>query len=241
MQREKRARWLEGRDCALRLHEAGVPFAFGSGKSDSKKMLEKVRTLVKEGFPAEAALSSLTTGAAALLELTDRVGAVEEGYVANLCIWDGGPTTKKPRLAAMIVDGVIEEYDLKEEKGSGEAPEEDLKIDGAWTFEYSEERSGSTSMKLNMKEDGAVTGEVTIQNRFTENPRTGEIKGQLSGRTLSLSAELDIEGFIIEVEFEGEVSESIYEGTAIWTFSRGARESSFTAKLAPEGLGEVQR
>jgi len=242
VQREKRARWLEGRDCALRLHEAGVPFAFGSGKSGSGKMLEKVRTLVKEGLPAEAALSSLTDGAAALLDLTDRVGAVEEGFVANLCIWDSDPTAKKPRLAAMIVDGVIEEFDLKEEdEGSGAAPEEDLEIDGSWTFEYSEERSGSTSMTLKMKEDGAVTGEVTIQNPFMETPRTGEIKGRVSGRTLSLSAELDIEGFSIELEFEGEVSGPTYEGTAIWTFSRGSRESSFTAKLTPEGLGEVQR
>jgi hypothetical protein len=241
VQREKRARWLEGRDCALRLYEAGVPFAFGSGKNDSKKMLEKVRTLVKEGLPAEAALSSLTTGAAALLELKDRVGAVEEGYVANLCIWDGGPTTKKPRLAAMVVDGVIEEFDLEEEKGSGEAPEEDLEIDGSWTFEYSEARRGSTSMTIKMGDDGAVTGEVTLQNPFMEEPRTQEIKGRVSGRTLSLSAELDIEGFKVEIEYEGEVSGSTYEGTATWTFSRGSQEGSFTAKRAPEGLEEVQR
>ena len=204
-------------------------------------MLEKVRTLVKEGLPAEAALSSLTTGAAALLELKDRVGAVEEGYVANLCIWDGGPTTKKPRLAAMVVDGVIEEFDLEEEKGSGEAPEEDLEIDGSWTFEYSEARRGSTSMTIKMGDDGAVTGEVTLQNPFMEEPRTQEIKGRVSGRTLSLSAELDIEGFKVEIEYEGEVSGSTYEGTATWTFSRGSQEGSFTAKRAPEGLEEVQR
>ena len=35
--RERRARWLEGRDCALRLHEAGVPFAFGSGPEDARE------------------------------------------------------------------------------------------------------------------------------------------------------------------------------------------------------------
>ena len=241
VQREKRARWLEGRDCALRLNEAGVSFAFGSGNSDSKKMLEKVRTLIKEGLPSEVAISSLTHGAAALLNLTDRIGAVEEGSIANLCIWDGDPTKKKPRLAATIMDGVLEEFDLKEKEDAGEAPEEGLKIDGSWTFEFSEARTGSTKMTLKMGDDGAVTGEVTIQNAFMEEPRTEEIKGRLSGRTLSLAAELNIETFSVEIDFEGEVTGSSYEGTMTWNFSRGSRESSFTAKLDPESLTEVQR
>ena len=74
-----------------------------------------------------------------------------------------------------------------------------------------------------------------------EKPQTEEVKGRVSGRTLSLSAELSIETFSVEIEFEGEVTDSSYEGTAIWTFSRGSQESSFTAKLAPESLKEVQR
>jgi len=238
--RERRARWLEGRDCALRLHEAGVPFAFGSGKSGSQKMLERVRTLVKEGLPSEVALNSLTGGAAVLLDLGGRVGAVEEGFVANLCIWDGDPTAKKPRLAAMIVDGALEEFDLKEEE-VGEAPDEDIELDGAWSFEYAESNTGSTKMTLKMREGGAVTGDVTLQNRFMEQPRTVDVTGRVSGKTLTLAAELDIEGFGIEIDFEGEVEGSTYEGTATWTFSRGSQEQSFTAKRAPEGRQEVQR
>ena len=92
-----------------------------------------------------------------------------------------------------------------------------------------------------MSEGGAVTGDVTLQNRFMEQPRTVEVRGRVSGKTLTLEAELDIEGFGIEVDFEGEVKGSTYEGIATWTFSRGSREQSFTAKRAPEGREEVQR
>jgi len=241
VRRERRKLWEEGRDCAIRLHEAGVPFAFGSGKSASKKMLEKVRTLVKEGLPADAALTALTSRAASMLKLSERVGAVDEGYVANLCIWAGDPTAKKPRLAAVIIDGVIEEFDLKEKEEAEGSPDEGLEIDGSWTFDYVEDEAGTTSMRLEMSEDGAVKGEVTVQNRFMEKPQTEELTGRVLGKTLSLSAEIGIEGFIVEIDFEGEVSGTSYEGEATWTFSQGSQKSHFTAERAPERQEEVQR
>ena len=57
----RRAEWEEGRDCALRLHEAGVRFAFGTDGEKPKKLVGKVRELVEAGLPAEVALASLTT------------------------------------------------------------------------------------------------------------------------------------------------------------------------------------
>ena len=239
VRRERRARWEEGRDCAIRLHEDGVVFAFGSGKGSAKKLIERVRTLVEGGLPADVALGALTSGAASLLDLTERVGAVKEGYVANLAIWVGDPMAKKPRLAAVIVDGVIEEFDLKEEEG--EAPDEGIEIEGVWSFEYSEASAGSTSMELEMDEEGVVTGELTVQNSFMEKPQTEAVTGRLSGKVLTLSAELDIEGFLVEIEFEGEVTGSTYEGDARWTFSGGAEETRFTAEREPEGRQREQR
>jgi hypothetical protein len=240
VRRERRARWEEGRDCAIRLHEAGVVFAFGSGKDSSKKMLGRVRELVDGGLPAEVALTALTSGAASLLDLGGRIGAVEEGYVANLAIWAGDPMAKKPRLAAVIVDGVIEEFDLEEED-EGEAPEEGIEIEGGWTFEYTDEKAGSTSMELEMDEEGVVTGELTVKNSFMEKPQTESVSGRLSGNVLTLSAEFNIEGFVVEIEFEGKVTGTAYKGDAIWTFSGGSQETRFTAERSPEGRRGVQR
>ena len=240
VQREKRARWEEGRDGALRLHEAGIKFAFCSGKSSAEKMLEKVRTLVEVGLPAEVALSALTAEAASLLGLEGRVGAIKEGAIANLCIWAGDPLAKKPRLAAIIVDGVLEELDIEEEEAS-EAPDGDIELDGAWEFSLKNSEAGSISMKVTMDPAGAVKGDVTVKNRFMDEPQTEKVSGRLSGKKLSLSSDLDIEGFTVELEFEGEVSGGVYEGEVTWTFSGGSTEDSFTAKRKPEEREEVQR
>ena len=68
-----------------------------------------------------------------------------------------------------------------------------------------------------------------------------KVSGRLSGKKLSLSSDLDIEGFTVELEFEGEVSGGVYEGEVTWTFSGGSTEDSFTAKRKPEEREEVQR
>mgnify|MGYP003338177159 FL=1 len=140
----------------------------------------------------------------------------------------------------MIVDGVLEEFDLEEEE-AGEAPDEDVELDGTWTFEYAESSAGSTKMTLAMSDAGAVSGQVTLQSRFMDQPQTVDVRGRLSGKALSLDADLDIEGFSVEIEYEGEVSGDTFEGTATWTFSGGSQDRSFTAKRAPEARQEVQR
>jgi adenine deaminase len=203
-------------------------------------MLEKVRTLVEVGLSAEVALSALTTDAAALLGLEGRVGAIKVGAIANLCIWAGEPLAKKPRLAAVIVDGVLEELDIEEDE-EGEAPNEDIELDGAWEYSFTNSDAGSISMKIEMSEDGAVKGEITVQNRFMEEPQTEKVSGRVSGKKLSLSSEMDIEGFVVELEFEGEVNGDTYEGEVAWTFSGGSTEEAFTAKRKPGQREEVQR
>ena len=96
-------------------------------------------------------------------------------------------------------------------------------------------------MVLEMNEQGAVTGQITVQNGYMEKPQTDEVTGQVSGKTLSLSAVLDVEGFVVEIDFEGEVSKDAYEGDATWDYSRGSSESKFTAKRTPQRQEEVQR
>ena len=59
-----------------RLHEAGVRFAFGSGASTPKRLLRRVRELVVLGLPREVAMRALTTTAAELLGVEDRIDAV---------------------------------------------------------------------------------------------------------------------------------------------------------------------
>ena len=113
---EKRRRWEEGRDCALRLEEAGVRFAFGTGEGSPHELLARVRALVARGLPEEAARRGLTTAAAELLGAGDRLGAIEPGRDATFALWTANPLTdEEARVAWMIVDGFADEIEAEEE------------------------------------------------------------------------------------------------------------------------------
>ncbi|MEW6070987.1 MAG: amidohydrolase family protein [Planctomycetota bacterium] len=103
---EKRRRWEESQASALRLHEAGVRFAFGTGAGEPAALLARIRVLVGLGLPAAAAREALTAGAAALLGAGDRLGRIAPGYDATLVLWRGDPLADETaRPAWVFVDG----------------------------------------------------------------------------------------------------------------------------------------
>ena len=59
------------------------------------------------GISAEAALSSVTSGAARILGVFDRVGSLEEGKDADLVVLDGDPLDSLARIQTVYVDGSI--------------------------------------------------------------------------------------------------------------------------------------
>ena len=164
---ERRRLWEEKRDCALRLAESGVPFAFGTAKEKPEKLLERVRTLVEEGLPAEAALAGLTSDAAAMLGVADRLGKIARGYDATLTLWSADPLTDDKAQAAWIfVDGFPTEFEVDaEEAGSDEGPAEGVDATGTWSVEI-EGDDGPTEAELilTMQEDGAVTGKFKMKS-----------------------------------------------------------------------------
>ena len=64
---DKRLRWEEMRDSAIRLHEADVTIAFGSGGEGASQLLEHVTELVENGLSRDAALAGLGSSAASLV------------------------------------------------------------------------------------------------------------------------------------------------------------------------------
>ena len=67
---DRRLRWEEGRDCALRLQEAGVEFAFGSGRGKPADLVKHVPTLVPPLVPP-APERSATWAASAIHPATE--------------------------------------------------------------------------------------------------------------------------------------------------------------------------
>ena len=88
------------------LHDAGVPVALRSGKT------ENVRNLVfHAGFAAShglgktAALRAITTAPAEIFGVADEVGTVEAGKRANLFVADGDPFQPATDVQHLFIDG----------------------------------------------------------------------------------------------------------------------------------------
>ena len=88
---------------ANRLHEADVPFCFsGSG------LLNQARFAVRFGLPKPAALQAMTSDAAEILGVGDKVGTISIGKAADLVALSGDPLEFTTPIQWVMVDGVIQ-------------------------------------------------------------------------------------------------------------------------------------
>lgn len=93
------------------LHRAGVAFALVSGYAPD--FLAGVRKAVDRGLPRETALRAVTLSAAEALGVSDRLGSLEAGKIANVVAWSGEPLTADAKAKMVFVDGAMFEPDEK--------------------------------------------------------------------------------------------------------------------------------
>lgn len=234
VRRERRRQWEERRDCALRLHEASIPFAFGTGSQSPKDLLENVGELIELGLPEDVALAALTTTVAELLQLNGQLGRLEVGYAGNLALWSDSPFAKKAHLDWLMVDGAVYEF-KKEDEEASEAPAEDLELDGAWEVTYTDQAGKSALLELTMSEDGALEGTLTFETPAGSTSEA-ELTGRVSGRELTLKGPIDLGNFEAQIRITGDVEGETMSGDATWKFSGGEDSNSFTARKKPENV-----
>jgi imidazolonepropionase-like amidohydrolase len=104
------------------LAEAGVPFAFTSdGLASPSEVFASLRKAVEAGLGEGAALRALSSGAAEIFGVADRVGTVEAGKIANLVLATDLPWAEDAEIEAVFVDGrkVVTQ---QEDEEAGEPP-----------------------------------------------------------------------------------------------------------------------
>jgi Amidohydrolase family len=109
-QGEQTLRELQFRDRApgtpAALAKAGVKFAFYSdGLADPKEIFKSVKKATDAGLSADAALRAFTVDAADILGLSDRMGSIAPGKIANLVVTDGDVFGEKTKVKDVFVDG----------------------------------------------------------------------------------------------------------------------------------------
>jgi imidazolonepropionase-like amidohydrolase len=88
------------------LQKAGVKFALASfNSSDSRNLPYEIGNAVSYGLPREEALKAITLYPAQILGLSDRIGTLEPGKIANLIVTNGDPLEFRTEVRHLFING----------------------------------------------------------------------------------------------------------------------------------------
>jgi len=220
------------------LNKAGVKFAFASeGIASPKDILRNINKAITAGLPADAALRALTLGAAEILGVSDRMGSIEPGKIANLVVTDGDIFADATKVKWVFVDGKgfipppTPEPTPGAGRGGGAPGANDMT--GNWTFYYTTDNGPDQSTaNLQMAADGTITGTLTSQLGTAP-----IIRGQLTGNQFRISIQVPIEGTPMDVTLSGTITGNQVSGT----IDVMGMSISFTGKRPSTGAEEVRQ
>jgi imidazolonepropionase-like amidohydrolase len=190
---------------AGKLARARVKFAFQSGSlSNMSELLPNVGRTISNGLSAEDALRAFTIWPAEILGVTNQLGSVETGKIANLSIVRGNLFDRGSRVTQLFIDG--RPVDLRPATGSGDTRPN---VTGGWSLSI-DFGQGATTSTLNLQQEGE-----TVE---------GAIQGPLGSRDIangSVSANGEIR-FSVPLNIEGQTREGTFTGTVSGNEIRGA-------------------
>ena len=110
--------WDRAPSTPAALSKAGVLYAFYSGGlSNPKDILKNVKKAIDRGLSPDDALKAMTINPAQILGVSDRLGTIEQGKIANLVVTDGDIFSEKTKVKDVFVDGM--RYEIHEDASPG--------------------------------------------------------------------------------------------------------------------------
>jgi hypothetical protein len=158
-------------------------------------------------------LRAFTLSAAEILGVSDQLGSVDPGKIANLVIADGDLFNEKTKVKMTFVDG--RRYEVHEPSRPAEPPT--VKLTGKWELTVtSPEGPQQATAELTMAENGDLSGSVTGEAGTTLG-RLGTVSisnGWVSGDRFSFTISLPIGGTQVDTTFSGTVEGNQMKGSA---------------------------
>ena len=227
---EQLMHWDHAPENPARLDGAGVPIMFTTqGLRDPGAFLSSVRKAVDRGLKPDSALAALTLTPARLFEMTDRLGTIGPGKIANLVITDGDLFARRTNVVETWVDG--QRFEIER------VPTVDPR--GTWELELT--AADDRILKLKMKLTGSqrqLSGEI---EKSGEDAGTKIKLAQASVRQSQLSFRLDGKSLghegpargsgTVEADQEGKLT---LVGTLVWADGTSEKlTGKRTAELPP--------
>lgn len=195
------------------LSKDGVKIAFTSGgMSNLGDFLANAAKVVEAGMPRDAAIRSMTLGAAELFGVSDRLGSVEAGKIANLIVIKGDIFASDRFINHVFVDGRhFEQKERPRPQGAQNGQQgaaAPTSVAGAWAVSIDIPGSPLAGTLTLNQQGTALTGSLQTQLG------PAAIKsGRVTGDSFTFTASVEFGGANIDITANGKVSGSQVTGT----------------------------
>jgi imidazolonepropionase-like amidohydrolase len=214
---------------AALLSQAGVKFVFQSGGMQNLgDFLTNASKAIDNGLSRENALKAMTWTTADIFGLSNRLGSIEKGKIANLVVTKGDIFAKDKVFTHIFVDGKLFEQKPPPKDApktnTGEASKV-LQLAGTWNI--SVDAGGQTlPMTINLTQQGNKLG-GTLQAQMLG---SADIKnGEATATGFTFDATVNVGGQSLDLSFLGKVTGNQVSGT----ISSPMGPASFTGTKTP--------
>ena len=212
----------------------GINFGFGSFNGKPAEMRENFRRMIKNGLTEDQALAALTTNPAAMLGLSQAMGTVEKGKIANLAICDKSYFAEKSNVRMVFVNGNLHEYEIPKPSapaaaaGPSSATGAKNAAIGDWAYEIDADGQSYDGIIMFKEGNGGLSGTWSSNQLPGDNAITDI---QQKGNQISFSSSVNMGGQGLSLDFEITVEGNAFSGKvkvgAFGTFDvKGTRKGS---------------
>ncbi len=189
---------------AASLSKAGITFGFSANTVKPNDIKANLRRMIAAGLSEDAVLAALTVNPAQMLGLSNRMGTIEKGKMANLVISDKSYFSENAKVKYVFVEGRLNSI------GEPASNDKKAEVTGTWSYD-TETPQGKGSGKLVIeKENNSYIGSIT--NNFS-GQETSVKEIFINGNALSFSYVIDIDGNQLKINVTAEINGNSFDGS----------------------------
>jgi imidazolonepropionase-like amidohydrolase len=195
------------------LSQAGVKFAFTGWSLRPNDFLSSVRRAVENGLSKDEAVKALTINAAEIFGVSEQLGTIETGKIANLVVMSGDLFARESRVRQVFIDGM--QFEIRNPppqqqqrfggRQGGPGGGEQARVtdpSGEWNLTVNSPQ-GDLSVKMNIRKDGSgfsgtmstPMGNADLRDIAMEgNKMTARLSIPVSGNNMEATLTATIEG-----------------------------------------------
>lgn len=193
---------------AASFQKAGIKFGFTTLDAKASNIQANLRRMIKAGLSEDQALAALTTNPAELLGMTDRLGSIDNGKIANLVISNKPYFDEKAKVKYVFVDGIMFKVDTRESKKD---PNAKVEIAGTWAV-TADTPQGKSESTLNISKSGSSFSGTVSSSRIPQPINLSKV--ELDGNSLKYSYSIVVGSQSMTIDVDATVEGDTFSGTA---------------------------